>query len=129
MSKGPGKWQRMILETLQSRKDNTDWRRVHAQGTGKDMGLIERRYPELWASEDGSDINRHPLEYGWVTCADLRKSCRAESMVAYKALLRALDTLEATNLIQCEMIISPHRMRLARLSVDTRPPWSPPVNT
>lgn len=122
MSKGPGKWQRAILSILESKKESADYRHVHKGKLGRngqDMGLIERCYPELWAADKAmkSDINDHPLEYGWISVGDLCQVCGAESMAAYKAILRALDTLENAGTIQSTEITSP-RKRLVRINVD-----------
>lgn len=127
MSKGYGKWQRLILACLTSKQVNTDYRRVNA-GSSKSTGLIERKYPELWFAKDNGLLEQHPLESGWVSVADLKAICEVQSMADYKALLRALDLLEKAEQLQSENISSP-RMRLVRLKVDTSAPLATDVNT
>ena len=121
MSRGPGKWQRLILAILESKVDTTDYRRLNNGRpfrNGSAAQLIERRFPEMWNAHDNTPLENHPLENGWVSISDLRKDCKAESMAAYKALLRALDRLEDADLTQGEYITSPKRIRLVRISVD-----------
>jgi len=128
MSRGPGKWQRAIVAILESKKDTADYRHIKFKYPVPKTSLTERRFPELWAAEYGSDLEKYPLVYGWVPVSTLRQECGADSMAAYKALLRSINKLNAVGQIECMTIREKVKgrndvpIKVARISVDTNEP-------